>query len=173
MAEAAVHTTRMLESKRQRCRRRGEHEVTEPGVGVQETKVTLQSDQRSAGDAPEGHAAAVTRWGGTSIAAKFFRQRELGIIGVAIVLFVLFSIFSHGTFDSFQTWGGIASDSAELGIVAVGFGFLMISGEFDLSVGANFAFAALVMAMMIHDSYSPIEGLLADLASASASASGC
>jgi len=137
--------------------------VTEPGVGVKETKETLQSDRRSAGDPPGEHAAAVTKWGGTSIAARFFRQRELGIIGVAIVLFVLFSIFSHGTFDSFQTWGGIASDSAELGIVAVGVGFLMISGEFDLSVGANFAFAALVMAMMIHDGYSPIEGLLADL----------
>lgn len=34
----------------------------------------------------------------------------------------------------------------ELGIVAIGVGLLMIAGEFDLSVGANYTFTAIVMA---------------------------
>lgn len=37
----------------------------------------------------------------------------------------------------------------ELGIVAVGVGMLMIAGEFDLSVGANYTFAAIVMANLV------------------------
>jgi simple sugar transport system permease protein len=118
---------------------------------------------RPTGGAGGDGAPAVTRWGGDSIVARIFRQRELGIIAVGVVLFVVFSVASHGTFDSFQTWGGIASNAAELGIVAVGVGFLMISGEFDLSVGANFAFSALAMAIMIHDGYPPVEALLVDL----------
>lgn len=39
----------------------------------------------------------------------------------------------------------------ELGIVAVGVGILMIAGEFDLSVGANYTFSAMVMASMVTD----------------------
>lgn len=36
----------------------------------------------------------------------------------------------------------------ELGILALGVGVLMIAGEFDLSVGANYAFTAIVMATL-------------------------
>lgn len=108
--------------------------------------------------------AALSRWGSGSFGMRVLRQREFGIVAVGVILFIIFSFASHGTFDSFQTWGGIGSSAAELGIVAVGVGFLMISGEFDLSVGANFAFAALVMAIMVHDGYPPIEGLAVDLA---------
>ena len=135
--------------------------TTEPGL---ESRGAPRSpDEAQQGGAVLVEAPGLTGWGGTSPLTRLLRQREFGIIAVGVVLFVVFSIASGGTFDSFQTWGGIGSSAAELGIVAVGVGFLMISGEFDLSVGANFAFAALVMATMIHDGYSPIEGLLVDL----------
>lgn len=39
----------------------------------------------------------------------------------------------------------------ELGIVAVGVGMLMIAGEFDLSVGANYTFSAIIMASLVTD----------------------
>lgn len=94
---------------------------------------------------------------------RLLRQREFGISAVGVALFVLFSILSHGTFDSLQNWGAIGSSTAELGVVAAGVALLMISGEFDLSVGANFAFAALAMAMMIHDGYPAGEALAVDL----------
>jgi simple sugar transport system permease protein len=52
----------------------------------------------------------------------------------------------------------------ELGIVAVGVGILMIAGEFDLSVGANYTFAAMVMATMVTGhGISPWLGALAAL----------
>lgn len=38
-----------------------------------------------------------------------------------------------------------------LGVIALGVGILMISGEFDLSVGANYTFTAIVMATMVQD----------------------
>ena len=132
-----------------------------PGVGGSHASVV--PEQVRPGTEPRIEGPAVSRWAGDSPLVRLVRQREFGIIAVGVVLFVLFSFASNGTFDSFQTWGGIGSSAAELGIVSVGVGFLMVSGEFDLSVGANFAFAALVMAIMIHDGYSPIEGLLVDL----------
>lgn len=41
-----------------------------------------------------------------------------------------------------------------LGIMAIGVGVLMISGEFDLSVGANYTFTAIVMATLVKDGWS-------------------
>ncbi len=41
-----------------------------------------------------------------------------------------------------------------LGIMAIGVGVLMISGEFDLSVGANYTFTAIVMATLVQDGWS-------------------
>jgi ribose/xylose/arabinose/galactoside ABC-type transport system permease subunit len=38
-----------------------------------------------------------------------------------------------------------------LGVIALGVGILMISGEFDLSVGANYTFSGIVMATLVQD----------------------
>jgi simple sugar transport system permease protein len=100
-----------------------------------------------------GGAARVSRLGGNAFVMRALRQRETGIIAVGIVMFAAFSLLSHGSFDSVENWGGITSSAAELGIVTVGVALLMIAGEFDLSVGANFSFAALVMATMLQDHY--------------------
>ncbi|MHB8220297.1 MAG: ABC transporter permease [Acidimicrobiales bacterium] len=130
---------------------------------MSETKAVSTQGVGEAGPSKRDEGPVVTRLGGGSVAARLVRQRETGIIVVGVLLFVVFSTLSHGSFDSLQTWGGILSGAAELGIVTVGVAFLMVSGEFDLSVGANFAFGALVMAMMIHDGYPPYAALLVDL----------
>ena len=118
-----------------------------------------------AGPGPSGRDVARTsRLGGSQLLYRLLRQREAGIVLVGVILFIVFSILSHGNFDSLENWGGIGSDAAELGLVTVGVSLLMICGEFDLSVGANFSFAALVMAIMIQDHYPPLEALLVDLA---------
>jgi simple sugar transport system permease protein len=41
-----------------------------------------------------------------------------------------------------------------LGVMALGVGVLMIAGEFDLSVGANYTFTAIVMATLVQDGLS-------------------
>jgi simple sugar transport system permease protein len=52
-----------------------------------------------------------------------------------------------------------------LGIVALGVGMLMIAGEFDLSVGANFIFSSTVVAMLVeNDRWSPFAASLVGLA---------
>lgn len=78
-------------------------------------------------------------------------QRELGILAALLVVFAIFWILAGSTFVNFSTWGSIVDSAAELGIVVLGVGALMITGEFDLSVGANYAFTAMVAAILIND----------------------
>lgn len=71
------------------------------------------------------------------------RYPFLAVIAVFIILFSIFSIINR-LFASSQNWGGIVSLASETGILALGVTFLMISGEFDISIGSNFALCAAV-----------------------------
>ena len=51
-----------------------------------------------------------------------------------------------------------------LGVIALGVGILMISGEFDLSVGSSYVFSAIVMATAVRDGLDPYLGSLLALA---------
>ena len=116
------------------------------------------------GPGAPGGTARTSRLGSSNVAFRVLRQRETGIVVVGVILFVVFSVLSNGTFDSLENWGGITSTAAELGIVTIGVALLMICGEFDLSVGANFSFAALVMATLVQDHYSAVAALVVALA---------
>jgi simple sugar transport system permease protein len=65
-----------------------------------------------------------------------------------VVLAIIFQIMS-GEFFSTSEFDGIFLIAASLGIMAAGVAFLMISGEFDLSVGSMFAFVPIVMGELI------------------------
>jgi simple sugar transport system permease protein len=78
------------------------------------------------------------------------RRREIGpLIGFCTLVVVFGSMSDH--LFSRQQINGITSLSASIGVVAVGVTFLMISGEFDLSVGAVFAISAVVFGKFIND----------------------
>jgi len=62
---------------------------------------------------------------------------------VFIVVFVFFS-FSAPNFLSFYVLSNILTFASVYGIIVVGVGFLMISGEFDLSVGSVLAVSGYV-----------------------------
>jgi len=64
-----------------------------------------------------------------------------------VVLFVVFS-FTATRFLTLESLAGIVTVASELGIVACGVTLLMISGEFDLSVGSVFGFSAMVFASL-------------------------
>lgn len=67
---------------------------------------------------------------------NFFRRPEAGSLIGALVVFVFFAIFGA---PNFVSTGGTASwlnVAAELGIIAIPVGLVMISGELDLSVGS-------------------------------------
>lgn len=106
-------------------------------------------------------AAAASGRARTSSLQGLLAQREVGILAALVVIFVIFWILAGSNFVNFGTWGSIVDSAAELGIVVLGVTGLMITGEFDLSVGANYAFTAMVAAILITDHWpTPIALLL-------------
>jgi len=83
-------------------------------------------------------------------AESLLRRREFGpLVGLGVLILIFGTMSDH--LWSRQQLNGITSLSASIGIVAVGVTFLMISGEFDLSVGAVFAVSAVLFGKMIDD----------------------
>ncbi|WP_041446404.1 ABC transporter permease [Pseudothermotoga thermarum] len=91
-----------------------------------------------------------------------FRIKELGaIVGVGI-FFVVFSMISK-RFLSIDNFFNTLTMAAELGIIAAGVCMLMISGEFDLSVGAVFAVVSMTFALLINNGFDPLFSLFISL----------
>jgi simple sugar transport system permease protein len=68
--------------------------------------------------------------------------------GIGLIAVALFFTAQTTNFWSPQTMTAISTVASTIGIVAVGVTILMISGEFDLSVGQNFAFTPIVWAIL-------------------------
>ncbi len=78
---------------------------------------------------------------------RLLRVREFGALTGLLLIMAVFTILSN----KFLTWDNFISiftTSSELGIIAIGTCFLMISGEFDLSVGSVFAVAPMLGALL-------------------------
>src|SRR5881397_1952003 len=78
----------------------------------------------------------------------FSRRRELGAV---IAIAATYSVFTYlnPAFLTWATFGGILTIAAEIGTITIGEGVLMVSGEFDLSVGSNFTFSAIVLGLLL------------------------
>jgi simple sugar transport system permease protein len=79
--------------------------------------------------------------------ASILRIREL-TPALGLIAVVLFFMSQTGNFWSPQTMTAISSIAATVGIVSIGVTILMMSGEFDLSVGQNFAFVPIIWAIL-------------------------
>src|SRR5688572_27798163 len=77
----------------------------------------------------------------------FVRFRELGP-ALGLLAVVAFFTLQTPNFWSPQTMSAVSTIASTVGIVAIGVTMLMISGEFDLSVGQNFAFTPIVWAIL-------------------------
>jgi len=93
--------------------------------------------------------------------------REFGGIVGLIILMIVFSFLSK-EFLSLATVGAVLTVTAELGVIAVGIAFLIISGEFDLSVGSIFAVASMAFALLLNAGWNPALAFLITLAIATA-----
>src|SRR5439155_7930655 len=71
-------------------------------------------------------------------AERLLRRREVGPLLAFGILVLVFGTMSSNLFTRQQV-GGITALTTSIGTVAIGVTFLMIAGEFDLSVGAVFA----------------------------------
>jgi len=80
---------------------------------------------------------------------RLLKQRELGVIISIVAMGVVFGILNP-KFLSPASFASMVSMAAELGIVAIGVAFLMISGEFDLSVGSVYAASSMLAAWLIN-----------------------
>ncbi len=66
---------------------------------------------------------------------------------ISLVLLLLFFSIAAPNFLTALSFGNILTFGSITGIVTIGVAMLMISGEFDLSVGSNFAVASYVLAL--------------------------
>ncbi len=79
---------------------------------------------------------------------SLIRRPEAGaFLGMAFV-FAFFSIFGGATFTSFAGAASWFNVAANLGIIAIPIGFLMIAGELDISIGAMVPAASMSMGII-------------------------
>ena len=90
----------------------------------------------------------------SNILRKLYLRPEFGVTCATVAIFLFFSIFAEHFF-SFAVMSNFLLLSAELGMVAIGVAFLMISGEFDLSVGSVLGLSAAI-AVIMNYGYDPI-----------------
>jgi len=79
---------------------------------------------------------------------RLFSMREVGVL-LALILIMLFFGFYTSTFFTAKNLTNVLRQSSVLGIMAMAVTLLMISGEFDLSIGSTFAFSAIVSVVMM------------------------
>lgn len=99
-------------------------------------------------------------------ALLFRKHTELPALTGLIIIFIMFC-FIATRFLTAESIAGILSVSSELGIVAAGVTFLMITGEFDLSVGSTFALSAMIFAITANAGFPLWAGFLLSLSVAS------
>lgn len=88
----------------------------------------------------------------SKVALFFVKYRELGVI-ISIAVFAALFYRLNGEFATLDTVASIMNMAAELGIIAVGVSFLMIAGEFDLSVGSVFAASSMLAVWLLNQGY--------------------
>jgi simple sugar transport system permease protein len=92
------------------------------------------------------HAAPVMRrrWSWKRVA----RRPEFGAFVATLLVYAFFAVTTWGAgFVSFDGTAGWLNTAAELGIIAIPVGILMIAGEFDLSVGAVVGASSITVAI--------------------------
>lgn len=95
------------------------------------------------------------------------RHPEFGAIAGTVVVFVGFS-FTATRFLTADSLASILTVAAELGIVSAGITFLMISGEFDLSVGSVLGVASMIFALAARGGWPLLAGWVLALLAAAA-----
>jgi len=97
---------------------------------------------------------AVAGWQ-KDVRSLFTESTLTGPLVTLVVVFVLFSLFVPN-FLSLRSVSGIVNAATLTGVIAIGITLLMISGEFDLSVGALVAVGGYLYAFNTMDGGSPV-----------------
>ena len=82
-----------------------------------------------------------------TLVKKFSEVRDFGVLAAAIVIGIFFSIAAPAFFTTYNLFN-LLRQTAELGIIAMAMTVLIISGEFDLSVGSIYAVTGVVTGLL-------------------------
>jgi len=77
-------------------------------------------------------------------------MREAGVLAALILIMLFFGFFTT-TFFTTTNLTNVLRQSAVLGIMTMAVTFLIISGEFDLSIGSTFALSAVMATVMMEN----------------------
>ena len=83
------------------------------------------------------------------------KRPEIGVVASLIVIWSVFYILSP-KFLSPLNLGNIFTAAAETGVMAIGIAFLLISGEFDISVGSVYVVAPMLMLRLANTAHVPL-----------------
>jgi ribose transport system permease protein len=98
--------------------------------------------------AAQPQAEALSQPSPVSWLVRILRVRESFLIAILLVLIIVMSIIDPG-FRSSANLRAVLLGFAMEGIVVIGMTMLLVSGGFDLSVGANMAFSGMVTAQLL------------------------
>lgn len=80
---------------------------------------------------------------------KLLKRPELGAIAGVVLVTIFFLITADDAMFTLAGIMNVLSPAAQLGIIAIAAAFLMIGGEFDLSIGSMVAFAGLIFGVCV------------------------
>ena len=97
-----------------------------------------------------GAGTAVRRGHGLTVLERWARMRAFGPLIGTLILVGVFGSMKPSLFFGAQEVSGFTALGSSIGIVAIGAGFLMISGEFDLSVASVFAMSQVILGKLLN-----------------------
>lgn len=90
--------------------------------------------------------------------------RNLGLVGVLVILALVGMVTAPGRFDTYSNLVTILTLAAVIGVVTIGMTFVIIGGGIDLSVGALLALASVWSTTVATQSYGPVVMVVCALA---------
>lgn len=106
-----------------------------------------------------------TERGGTGVFIEHIRERfgrtpELAVLVAFIAVLIFFTIATNGQILTPDSLSSIMTNAASQGVLAVGITMLMISGEFDLSVGSILGLTALIFILAADSGLAGLAGMV-------------
>lgn len=109
--------------------------------------MTAEVSRVAASTAASGRASA-QQGAAFATVRRLIRRPETGALVGTLAVYIFFAVFGGGEFTSSGGTASWLNVAAELGIIALPVGLLMIAGELDLSVGSVLASSSMTMAII-------------------------
>jgi ribose transport system permease protein len=88
--------------------------------------------------------------------ARALSFRNISALYVFVVIFVVFSLWVPETFPTWDTWKALLDSQAVTALLAVGLVVALAAGAFELAIGAELGFGAILVAWLLAEQGVPI-----------------